>query len=182
MNCSEVVGRFTEYLDGNTSPDDAAAIQTHLDGCASCVRYRNVVIHGADLLRALPEPELREDFEPRLQHRLFHVDDERVLGIHSSSGTPAMTVLGIALLLTAVAWSPTLFSGAPVVELAPIVVDRAPNRSPFRAASSPPGTFSSKSDDLDEGLWENTLLYNYTPLSQRYEQRARARRYSLSDR
>jgi len=182
MNCSEVVGLFTEYLDGSTSSDETATIENHLKACPSCVRYRNVVVHGGDLLRALPEPELREDFKPRLQHRLFHVDDERALGAHAASGAPAMTVLGIALLLTAVAWSPTIFAGAPVVQLAPIVVDRAPERSPFRAASTPPGTFSSKTDELDEGLWENTLLYDYTPLSQRYDRRTRVRRYSFSDR
>lgn len=85
------------------------------------------------------------------------------------------------MLLTAVAWSPTLFNGAPMVELAPIVVDSAPRRGAIRPASAtPPGTFSSKGDqDLDQGLWENTLLYDYSPLSQRYEQRGRVRRLGL---
>jgi len=186
MNCSDVVAKFTDYLDGTASESEMAAIDEHLDGCASCVRYRNVLVHGADLLRSLPEPELRDDFEPRLKHRLFHVDDERVLGSHAASGAPALTVLGIAVLLTAIAWSPTLFSGAPVVELAPIVVDRAPQRSPVRPASvTPPGTFSTKGEpDLDDGLWANTLLYEYSLLNQRYEQRARAqaRRARLLDR
>lgn len=183
MNCSEVVARLTEYLDGDTSSEEAASIQRHFGACSACVRYRHVVVHGGQLLRSLPEPELRADFEPRLHHRLFHVDDERLLGVHAASGTPAMTVLGIALLLTAVAWSPTMFAGARALELAPIVVDRAPSRSPVRAASSPPGVFSSKmGDDLDEGLWENTILYDYTPLSQRYDQQVRGRQRFLPDR
>lgn len=173
MNCSEVVAHFTDYLDGVVSDVEAAAIGRHLQECRACHRYKNVLEHGAHVLRSLPEPEVPEDFEPRLRHRLFHVDDERTLRTHGASGTPALTVLGIAVLLTAVAWSPTLFSGAPVIELAPIVVDRAPESSGVRSASAtPPGTFSTKSEG---GLWANTLLYDYTPLSQRYEQRAQSR-------
>lgn len=178
MNCSQVVAHFTDYLDGVASAEEDAAIERHLEGCPRCVRYENVLRHGAELLRTLPEPELREDFVPRLQHRLFHVDNDRAIREHGGSGAPAMTVLAIAVLLAAVAWSPVLFTGSPVVELEPIVVDRAPARSPVRPVSTtPPGTFSTKSEaDLVEGLWANTLLYDYTPLSQRYERRARARR------
>jgi anti-sigma factor RsiW len=183
MNCSEVVARFSEYLDGTVAEAECAAIDRHLRDCDACVRYRDVLIHGAALLRQLPAPELGEDFAPRLRHRLYHVDDERVLRAHAASGASAVTVLGIAVLLTAVAWSPTLLQNIPVVELAPIVVDRAPARSPFVPVGSPPGTFSSKSDaELDEALFENALLYDYSPLSQRYDQRARVRRASLFDR
>jgi len=180
MNCSDLVERFTDYLDGSVSEEDGASIDRHLDECASCVRYKTVLAHGADLLRSLPEPELREDFVPRLQHRLYHVDDERALGDQAASGTSALAVLGIAVLLSAVAWSPTFFGGARIVELAPIVVDRAPARTPVRPASAtPPGTFSTKSQaDLREGLWANTLLYDYSPLAQRYDRRARVRRVS----
>lgn len=177
MDCSQVVARFTDYLDGQASADEASAIERHLDGCSKCIRYENVLKHGALLLRSLPEPELREDFVPRLQHRLFDVDNERILREHGGSGAPALTVLAIAILLAAVAWSPALFLSSPVVQLEPIVVDRAPERSPFRPVSAtPPGTFSTKGDTELPGLWANTLLYDYTPLSQRYQQRARARR------
>jgi anti-sigma factor RsiW len=183
MNCTEVVSHFSDYLDGTASEADVAEIDRHLGECTTCVRYHNVLVHGTAVLRTLPEPELREDFVPRLRHRLYHVDDERTLHAHASSGAPAMTVLGIALLLTAVAWSPLLVSRAPVVQLAPIVVDRAPERAPFRPASSPPGMFSTKSDpDLADGLWDGTLLYEYTPLSQRYRGRARVRRVVQTDR
>jgi anti-sigma factor RsiW len=182
MNCSEVVARFSEYLDGTAPQSDVSAIDRHLEGCDRCGRYRDVVVGGTRVLRELPQPELREDFEPRLRHRLYHVDDERTLRAHASSGTPAMAVLGIAILLSAVAWSPTLFSGAPVVRLEPIVVDRAPQRVTFRPASIP-GTFSSKTDtDLNGGLWAGTLLYDYTPLSQRYDRRARVRTVGRVDR
>ena len=183
MNCTEVVDRFSEYLDGTASETDAAAVEGHLEACPKCARYHSVLVGGTTVLRRLPEPELRGDFEPRLRHRLYHVDDERVLRDHAASGVSAVTVLGIAVVMAVVAWSPTLFTGSPVVRLAPIVVDRAPTRSPFWPASSPPGMFSSKAEpDLDDPLWAGQLLYDYTPLSQRYEQRARVRRVSQPDR
>ncbi len=181
MNCSDVVRHFTDYLDGRTDEQEAAAIDAHLEGCATCGRYRNVIVHGAEVLRALPEPELHEDFGPRLRHRLFHVDDERVLAGHGASGTPAMTVLGIALLLTAVAWSPMVFSGGARSDVSPVVLDRNLTEGPFQPASSPPGTFSDKSGELDDGLWEGAVLYEYTPLSQRHDRRMRARRASQTD-
>ena len=173
MNCSDVVSRFTAYLDGEASSEDVAAIESHLEGCGACVRYKVVLEHGAKILRSLPEPEVSEDFTPRLQHRLYHVDDERALSAHATSGASALTVLGIAVLLSAVAWSPTLLGGVPVVELSPIVVDSQPERR-----GNVPGMFSTTSDrDVGEGLWANTLLYDYSPLSQRYApSRARARR------
>jgi hypothetical protein len=42
---------------------------------------------------------------------------------------------------------------------------------------APPGTVSTRTPaDIASGLWENTLLYDYSALSQRYDQRARVRR------
>ena len=184
MNCSEFLTRFTEDLDGPVSAEGASEMESHLRDCASCRRYRRVVEHGSTLLNTLPRPELREDFEPRLRHRLYHVDDERAVSA-AQSGAPAMTVLGIAILLTALAWAPALRGGGSDVQLEPIVVDRAPRRSaPLRpVAFSPPGTFSSKTpSDLGDGLWDNTLLYEYSALSQRYSQRFRARRAAGFDR
>ncbi|NNF12397.1 MAG: hypothetical protein HKN72_04205 [Gemmatimonadetes bacterium] len=180
MNCSQVVTHFTDYLDGIASAEAAAAVEEHLEGCPTCVRYEKVLRNGSELLRTLPDPELREDFVPRLQHRLFDVDNERAIRATADSGAPAMTVAAIAVLLAVIAWSPVLFNGSPVVQLEPIVVDRAPARSAARPTSvTPPGTFSTATPDgLPEGLWANTLLYDYTPLSQRYEQRARVRRTS----
>ena len=59
------------------------------------------------------------------------------------------------------------------MELAPIVVDQAP-RDP--ATLDPSGLTRAPGSSLDEGLWANTLLYDYSPLSQRYPEGARLRR------
>ena len=171
MNCSDFVARFTEYLDGSAARVELEVMDAHLDGCPSCRRYKAVVEHGALLLRSLPPPELREDFEPRLRHRIYHVEDLRKLSDHASSGTPALSVLGMALVLTAVAWSPALRGDAPVIELDPIVVDRAPTRAPARAGVRPASGYLRPASltDLDRGLWDNTtILYEYSPLYQRY--------------
>lgn len=173
MNCSDFVARFTDYLDGSARPEDVRAMDEHLEGCDSCRRYKNVIEHGASVLRSLPEPELREDFAPRLQHRLYHVQDERTSSDHVASRAPALTVLGIALVLTAVAWSPLLRSGVPVIELDPIVVDHAPTT--FQVVPASTRGVQPASPDLDGRLWDNTRLYEYSPLSRRYDGRPRPR-------
>ena len=176
MNCSELVARFTDYVDGVAPPEDLGAMEEHLARCDSCRRYKTVVEHGAELLRSLPAPELREDFEPRLQHRLYHVLEEREHLGAPTSRTPALTVLGIAVLLTAVAWSPLLRTSAPVVELPPIVVDRAPQTFRIRPIAAQESALRLRAAPvLDQGLWDDTRLYEYSPLSRRYDRDLRAR-------
>jgi hypothetical protein len=164
MNCSELIERFTDYLDGTAATEDVRAIEAHLSGCASCRRYKVVLEHGSSLLRSLPGAELRDDFAPRLQHRLYHVHDERSLSEHVASGAPAMAVFGIAVLLAAVAWAPLLRASAPVVELQPIVVDREPSRLPpspvINAQSGDPGY-----PVLVRDLWDGATLYEYSRLN-----------------
>ena len=168
MNCSEFIAHFTDYLDGSASSEDLRVMESHLAGCDSCRRYKAVLEHGASLLRSLPMAELREDFAPRLQHRLYHVHDERSLSDQVASGAPALAVLVIAVLLAAAAWAPLLLATAPVVELQPIVVDRAPPRLPSR-----PGTVivtpNRRSDGtLDIDLWDDARLYEYSRLNSGY--------------
>jgi hypothetical protein len=130
----------------------------------------------------LPAPDVREDFVPRLQHRLYHVDEEVALRRDASSGTSALAVLGVALVLTAVAWSPTFRQGAPVVELAPIVVSRPP-------ASVRPATFSALSTRrpfdgvTDAGLWgdAHAILFEYSRLARRYGQGSVFRQAGLQE-
>ena len=181
MNCSDYVAARTDHLDGSALEEDVRGLEAHLESCAACRRYRAVVEKGAELLRALPEPELTEDFGPRLQHRLYHVDEEAAL-YGAASATPAMTVVGMALLLTAIAWSPTLRQRAPEIVLEPIVVDQPPVELPVRAASAMPGGMSLRPvSDFERGLWDDAhnLLYEYSPLSQRYGHRGRVRRAEI---
>lgn len=176
MNCTQFVDRSSEYFDGSATDAEKARMEAHLVACASCRRYTEVYQRGASLLRALPEPELGEDFEPRLRHRLFHVDDRRALLDQSGSATPALTVLGLAVLLTFVAWSPLLREEPPVVEIAPIVVDHVHRPEPApRALNASAVSFSL----LGRGLWDDQRLYEYSRLSKRYTRDGEIRRVGL---
>ncbi|MCH2469325.1 MAG: zf-HC2 domain-containing protein [Gemmatimonadetes bacterium] len=180
MNCSDYVGALTDHLDGSVIEGDVRGFEAHVESCPSCSRYLAVVEKGAEVLRALPEPELSEDFGPRLQHRLYHVDDEAAL-YGAASATPALTVVGMAFLFTAIAWSPTLWQRAPEIVLEPIVVNQPPVQLPVRPVSAMPrGASPRPGVDFERGLWEDqSLLYEYSPLSQRYRQRSRVRRAQI---
>jgi anti-sigma factor RsiW len=181
MDCPEIISRFSDYLDGSTPSDELREMEAHLAGCESCRRYKSVLEHGASLLHTLPRAELREDFGQRLQHRLFHVHDERSLSEHVMSGAPALTVLGIAVLLTAVAWAPMLRGSAPLVQLAPIVVDRAPARLQAPSASWIRVPMREPDDrDLDADLWDDARLYEYSQLHRRYQGDAQTRQVGFA--
>ena len=172
MTCSEFVDRSSDFFDGSTQARETRLMEAHLRECVSCRRYKAVYEQGTSLLRSLPEPELGEDFEPRLRHRIFHVDDRRGLIDNSGSATPALTVLGLAVLLTVVAWSPLLREEPPMVELAPIVVDQV--RQPVTRPTTSSSAVAFGAWDL--GLWENERLYEYTRLSKRYARDGGVRR------
>ena len=144
--------------------------------CGKCARYQEVVSRSVALLHAMPRAELAESFRPRLQHRLFHLDDgAAVAGPDRGSATPVATVLGMAILLTAVAWSPTIGSDIPEVELPAIVVSGPPMSDPLlnldASGLMPVSSGVPASSGLfPGGLWSDAknLLYEYSPMSERY--------------
>jgi hypothetical protein len=144
--------------------------------CGKCARYQEVVSRSVALLHAMPRAELAESFRPRLEHRLFHLDDGGAVGRPGrGSATPAVTVLGMAILLTAIAWSPTIGSGVPEVELPAIVVSGPPMLDPLLdpdgAGLMPVSSGVPASSGLfPGGLWSDakSLLYEYSPMSERY--------------
>jgi len=136
MTCQEFLARYSDYLDEMLDPVEAARMHHHLVGCASCARYDRVVRRGLELVRELPVVEPSPDFEPRLQHRLFHVRDERV--DERASGASAVVALAIAGMLAAIAWSPLLREEPLTIDL-PAIQARAPGgtvRAPAPAAFS----------------------------------------------
>lgn len=181
MTCSEFVEHFSDLFDGVASDEVAGAAELHLASCPSCRRYRDVVQRGAELLRALPAPEVGEDFVPGLRHRLRHVDDEAALRRHTNSGATSLAVVGMAILLIVLAWAPTLRPAAPELELAPIVVSGPPAALARRPAAFSAFAVRSASSTLREDLWGDarTLLFQYSRLAQRYGQRPSTSRAGL---
>ncbi len=123
FSCADFLRDFSEYRDGRMSPSEVAVVESHLAGCDACARYAEVVEAGVEQLRALPVVDPSHDFLPRLQHRIFHLDDERA-GLASRSGSGASTgfVLAAAALITAAAALPLLRSQPALLELPPIAV------------------------------------------------------------
>ena len=169
MTCSEFVDSCSEVCDGTASPEVVRAAEEHLASCDSCRHYRRVVERGAELLRSLPAPEVGDDFVPRLQHRIVQEEQEAFLRRHANSGATALAVVGMALVLTAVAWAPALWRSETVVELPPIVVSDppVPPRPPVSfTAFALQATATARPSDL----WGDarTLLFQYSHLARRY--------------
>ena len=129
MQCSDFLAGFSDFYDApDGSPERAAAV-AHMAECDACARYNDVVERGVELLRSIPNTEFGESFRPRLEHRLFHIADEEALDRGgSASGTTVATAVGMAMLLAAVAWAPSLRTSVPEVQLPPIVVSEPPSR------------------------------------------------------
>ena len=137
-------------------------------------------IRGVELLQAMPQVELADSFRPRLQHKLFHVDDgDAVTQVGSGSAVPVAAALGMALLLAFIAWYPS-FLRTPEVSLPAIVVSRPPEPPPLFETDAF-GMPAGSSLNLGSGLWSNpnTLLYEYSPMSERYRSNSALRRTGL---
>jgi len=188
MDCSEFISRFSDYYDSRSESGEAGPMEAHLESCVSCRRYHRVVTRGGQLLRALPRPSVGSDFRPRLQHRIYHVEDEAALSTAGSSGTTGATALAMAILLTLAAWTPSIRDSAPEVALPPLLVG-APGPSAPSFAS--PGTLFLRPTSILErsmprssppqGLWmhSHSMLYQYSPLSEKYRQVPETRRSEL---
>jgi len=105
--CDEFLDRHSEYVDNLLTPLESARLALHARGCDSCARYDRVVRRSQALMGDLPEIEPSEDFELRLQHRIFHIDDEAAFA-PARGGAGAVATLAVAASLALLAWSPLL--------------------------------------------------------------------------
>ena len=124
------------------------------------------------MLRELPLPELRSDFVPRLQHRVYRIDEEAAIKRDTvGSGTTAGAAVAVAALLVIAAWYPAFQERLPEVELPAIVVE---DRSVAPASTWSGGwqgpTFVSSSPLREPSLWSesNALLYEHSTLGRRH--------------
>jgi hypothetical protein len=176
MVCTEFIERFSDYFDGVGDGEFMKNAEAHLSSCCSCRRYVEVVARGSELIRSAPSLNVSRDFYPRLRHRIFHVDDAEVLSRGSvGSATNAVTILGMAVLLTLVAWAPVMLA-RPSVELPPIVVSHPASKRPIGLRPAPvrlstdDAALYGRRFERDALLWEHphSLLLRYSSLFERY--------------
>lgn len=175
MNCSDFVQNFSDYIDETGPPELREASVAHRDACAKCRRYEEVFLRGRSLLAStLEEVTVDESFHPRLQHRLYHVDDERALARSSAGFHPSMIVLGAVAMVSVLMGVPLLFEPDPEVELSPIVVSVPASRPLGLRMPLPslmPASLSPAALELDgDDLWRQSaaLFYDYAPARARY--------------
>lgn len=120
VDCSDVLDRYSEFRDGVLEHELERAFEAHLQACSSCARYDRVVGEGVGVFRALPELSPSSDFEARLQHRLFSVEDQLNQG-RRASGASLATTVGICAAITLGAWLPTVKTDSTPVRLPPVV-------------------------------------------------------------
>jgi len=129
LDCADFLDGYTDYRDGRLDDGTLATYQQHLVECASCARYDRVIRRGTRLLCELPELSPSDDFQTRLHHRIFHLEDERRRFGASASAVPTSYVLSIAALLMIAAWAPLARPRATVTTAArlPAVAAHAPH-------------------------------------------------------
>lgn len=165
VDCSQFLDQYSEFRDGLLSGELMRSSREHLAACASCARYDRVIEQGARVFRDLPPVEPSQDFVPRLQHRLYHLEEEMRRPARHASGTPIAFTFVLVAIIGASAWVPAMrprpaeFHLPPVLAHAPHRVDGiqllfrpAPLVSPL-PMEAPAGPAAS-----------NLLFYRYSPV------------------
>ena len=128
MQCTGFIEEYTDFRDGLLSPSRTAEFQAHMAACPACERYDRVLRDGLELLAELPEPETSDDFMPRLQHRLYNVD-EGVLHTTSNRFLGSAALVAVASVgLLALFWLPFAASVPIEIELPAVAVERPPEQ------------------------------------------------------
>ncbi len=122
MLCSEFLEGYSEFADERLSPASYAAFHEHVRTCPACQRYHRVLRQGIAECRSLPEVHPSPDFTPRLQHRLFHVDDAGRLSDGHHLGSAALVAVASVGFL-ALAWLPFATRMSVEVELPAVAVE-----------------------------------------------------------
>jgi hypothetical protein len=137
VDCSQFLEGYSAYRDGELDDFVRGQFEAHRAECSSCARYDRVIRKGVELYRNCEEITPSDDFLPRLQHRLYHVDEEMRGPGRNGSGAQAALTLALAASIAAIAWIPTAQTKARMIEL-PAIAARAPLPPP------PPTIFEAR--------------------------------------
>ena len=181
MDCKEYLARFSEFYDQRTDAAVSQEMEAHRAGCLGCGRYSETLESGTQILRALPPLEIAVDFRPRLDHRIYHLEDGASIARESlGTGATSVSVLAIAILVALSAWSPVVTVTTAAPELPAVVVAEPPTPA-FTLGSTTP-TFSKSlslfSDpEFQDAVWGSShqVLFEYSPISDRRRNQAAMR-------
>lgn len=165
VDCSEFLEGYSDFRDGLLAPEREDACRDHVARCSACARYDRVVRSGAALARELPDLEPSHDFLARLQHRIFHLEEERTWFGRDSSSISVPFLALIAGVMVASAWFP-LMRERPAVVLLPPVAAHAPHRVEAVQQLFGPGPFLVPQPVAFPQAVPavHTLFFRYTPI------------------
>lgn len=124
MQCNSFVESYTDFRDGLLGPVREGEFEAHLRTCLACRRYDRVIHDGVDLLTELPAPKASDDFMPRLQHRIYNLD-QGVLDASSHRFLGSAALVAVASVgLLALFWLPFAASVPIEVELPAVAAER----------------------------------------------------------
>jgi len=181
MHCSEFLRRFSEFYDAPASAPIRKIAEAHMDECERCANYEKIISGGIKILRTIPRVDLPESFHPRLQHRLFHIeDDNAVLSKGNNSALLVVKAFVFAVIIMIIAWLPRVLNDTPEVIIPAIIVSNPPK--PETLLSNDDWVFPARAPvSLHNGLWSdpNSLLYEYSPMGERYRNNSVFRRTGI---
>ncbi len=178
MDCQRYLAQFSEFFDGGAEAGVSKEMEAHRSACERCERYSDTLKAGGNLLRALPTLDVPPDFRPRLDHRIFHLEDGASIARESmGTGATTVSVLAVAVLVALSAWAPAVNVVDRAVEL-PAVVAAEPSSDSFTPARTKP-TFARNlsffgTTEFQDGIWGDShgLLREYSPILERRRNRA----------
>ena len=178
MTCSDFLFCYTGFNDGDLSPEDSRRCADHLESCAACQRYNEVLIQGIDLFRTMPAEKPAEDFRARLQHSIYALGEERRRRRIPQGGSGTMPLVAMAAIVATVVLTPFLWEPEAVVDLPPIVVQGPvvrgvpvpPDARPAAVDPGPAAVVAESFEELDLWTRSNALLYQHSSLYFRYRE------------
>jgi hypothetical protein len=147
MNCTDFLHRYSDYDDSLLDEWELESFRRHLATCPSCARYDRVLRKGRMLARHHSAVTPREDFLPRLQHRLWQQRTQRRRLTTAVPGGPAAALAAVTVILTSL-WAVSLLDTVASPEvvadpLAPVEVELVRSAEPAASPWSSAGWTAS---------------------------------------
>lgn len=103
MNCDKVKELLWAYLENKTTAEEAAEIETHLEGCAACREELAQQKEIKNALASLPDEELPEDYHTELMQKLQAERKVVPFPAKKKHGWKRMSMIAAAVLVVVVA-------------------------------------------------------------------------------